>query len=63
MLKEAVMDEKRTTEEIYKSIRKQKRKSIRFAVILVILLLIMAAVSVYFIVFDNIDSFLALFQK
>lgn len=57
------MEEKRTTEEIYKSLRKQKRKSIRFVVLLTLMLLCMAAISVYFIVFGNIDSFLKMFQK
>lgn len=57
------MEEKRTTEEIYKSLRKQKRKSIRFVVLLSLMLLCMAAISVYFIVFGNIDSFLKMFQK
>ncbi len=57
------MEEKRTTEEIYKSMRKQKRKSIMLVAIFITLILIMAAVSVYFIVFDNIDSFLSMFQN
>jgi flagellar basal body-associated protein FliL len=55
--------ENRTNEEIYKSLRKQKRKRITFVVLFIIMMLFMAAVSVYFIVFDNIDSFLALFQN
>lgn len=57
------MEEKRTTEEIYKSLRKQKRKRIRFAVLFTLMLLCMAAISVYFIVLGNIDSFLKIFQK
>lgn len=57
------MEEKRTTEEIYKSLRKQKRKRIRFVVLFTLMLLCMAAISVYFIVLGNIDSFLKIFQK
>jgi flagellar basal body-associated protein FliL len=55
--------ENRTNEEIYKSLIKQKRKRITFVVLFILMMLFMAAVSVYFIVFDNIDSFLALFQN
>lgn len=53
----------RTNEEIYKSLKKQKQKRIIFFILFIVLMLFMAAVSVYFIVFDNIDSFLAMFQN
>jgi len=48
---------------VYENLKKQKRKSIMFTVTLIVLLLIMAVISVYFIVFDNIDSFLSKFQN
>ncbi len=56
-------EQNRTKEEIYKSLKKQKRKRIRFVVLFTLMLLCMAAISVYFIVLGNIDSFLAMFQK
>ncbi|MCH5304572.1 MAG: hypothetical protein J1E41_06885 [Ruminococcus sp.] len=56
------MEKERTKEEIYKSLKKQKIKRIRFVVLFILMLAFMAAVSVYFIVFNNIDSFLKIFQ-
>lgn len=56
------MEKGRTYDEIYKSLRKQKRKRIRFVILFTLMLLAMAAVSVYFIVLGNIDSFLKMFQ-
>lgn len=55
-------DNNRTKEEIYKSLKKDRRRRIAFVVFFILILLFMAAVSVYFIVFDNIDSFLSMFQ-
>lgn len=49
--------------DVYENLKKQKRKSIIFTVSLVLLLVAMAVISVYFIVFDNIDSFLGQFQN
>ncbi len=57
------MDKKRSKEEIYKSLKKQKIKRIRFIVLFILMLIFMTAVSVYFIVFNNIDNFLGYFQK
>lgn len=57
------MDNNRSKEEIYKSLKKQKIKRIRFIVLFILMLIFMTAVSVYFIVFNNIDNFLGYFQK
>ncbi len=57
------MEKNRSKEEIYKSLKKQKIKRIRFVVLFILMLIFMTAVSVYFIVFNNIDNFLGYFQK
>lgn len=49
--------------DVYENLKKQKRKSVIFAVSLIALLVAMAIISIYFIVFDNIDSFLGQFQN
>lgn len=49
--------------DVYKNLKKQKRKSILYVVFIVSLLAVMALLSVYFIVFDNIDSFLDTVQN
>lgn len=53
---------KENNTDVYESLKKQKRKSIIFTFSLALMLVVMAIIGVYFIVFDNIDSFLSTVQ-